>query len=376
MIALETATSVGAVRPSAAAGRTRRGRDHRLHSGAPAAPEAAQAGAGASRTVISGSRPAAVPPASRVSTAEPGLLVGRYRLVERLGQGSQGEVWRAAPLEAGCEDVALKVLPPALARDPKRLAQFRHEAERGARISGPAVVTISDFGESNGLVFMAMTLVDGCSLSEVVKWRRSPATTGPHFRLHRLAFASPADYVQGVTQVLARVARGLAEVHASGIVHRDIKPANILLDRRRSDEGFLCDFGLGRDLDVATPAQMRDGAGTPLYMAPERLLRYRADERLCDIYALGATLFEAVTLSPPFQLPDGLPWHSWHTYLAEARPPVPSDVCPGVPPALDAIILKAIDRHPDLRYASADALALDLERFLHGQPPLVNRAWA
>jgi serine/threonine-protein kinase len=320
----------------------------------------------ASGTAIGGSRPGGGRPLdrSRRLPTEPGRRVGRYCLIERLGQGSQAEVWKA--FRDGIEDdhLALKLLPPGFARDPKRLAQFRHEAERGARISGPAVVSTYDFGEADGLLFMAMPLVDGCSLSEVLSWRQKPGSARFHPRLHRLAFVAERHYIASIARIMALVARGLASVHAAGVVHRDIKPANILLDRRSTDGGFLCDFGLGRDLDIATPAQMRDGAGTPLYMAPERLLRYRADERLCDVYALGATLFEAVTLSPPFQVPDGLPWHSWHTYLAEARPAPPSEIRASVPAALDAIILKAIDRHPDLRYPSADALAADLETWL------------
>jgi serine/threonine-protein kinase len=322
--------------------------------------------------VISATAPGACGSA-RVPT-EPGQRLGGYELIERIGQGSQGEVWRALRLSGDGEDIALKVLPPILARDPNRLAQFRHEAERGARISGPGVVTTYEFGESNGVQFMVMPLVDGCSLSDVVYWRRQPGLVGPHLRLHRLALVSERDYHEGVGRIMARVARGLAHVHSAGVVHRDIKPANILLDRRRADEGFLCDFGLGRDLDVATPAQMRDGAGTPLYMAPERLLRYRADERLCDIYALGATLYEAVALAPPFQVPEELPWHAWPAYLAEAQPVPPSQVRPGIPPALDAIILRAIERHPDLRYPSADALARDLDRFVSGEPVKVRRS--
>jgi serine/threonine protein kinase len=354
LVALETATSVGMVRPASSFGSGPRGRSSRMAIN------------DASGTALSGSPSGGGRPLHRrrCLPAEPGQRVGRYCLIERLGQGSQGEVWKAFRDGIEGDHLALKLLPPVFARDPRRLAQFRHEAERGARISGPAVVTTYDFGEADGVLFMAMRLVDGCSLGEVLSRRRTPGPVRSHLRLHRLAFVAERLYIENVARIMARVARGLARVHAAGVVHRDIKPANILLDRRSLDGGFLCDFGLGRDLDVATPAQMRDGAGTPLYMAPERLLRYRADERLCDIYALGATLFEAVTLAPPFQVPDGLPWHSWYTYLAEACPAPPSEVRASVPAALDAIILKAIDRHPDLRYPSADALAADLETWL------------
>jgi eukaryotic-like serine/threonine-protein kinase len=300
--------------------------------------------------------------------AAAGQLLGRYRLIERLGQGSQGEVWRAIETGPGGREVALKVLPPAQSRDRRRMAQFRHEAERGRRISGPALLPTLDHGVSaEGIPFMAMPLVDGCSLVDVLARRRDPsgASVSPA-RLHRLALATEADYLRGVVRVVARVARGLAMAHAADVVHRDIKPANILLDRRREGEGFLCDFGLGRDLDIATPAQLRDGAGTPLYMAPERLLRRHADEMLSDIYALGATLFEALTFVPPIAIPEGLPWDSWAIHLAAARPGPPSARRGGIPADLDAIVMKAMARRPDRRYASANLLADDLDRFLAG----------
>ncbi len=302
-------------------------------------------------------------------SAAAGQMLGQYRLIERLGQGSQGEVWRAVEAGPDGREVALKVLPPALSRDRRRMAQFRHEAERGRRLSGPALLPTLDHGVSaDGIPFMAMPLVDGCSLVDILARRRDPAgTSGSPARLHRLARATDADYLRGVVRVVARVARGLAVAHAADVVHRDIKPANILLDRRRAGEGFLCDFGLGRDLDIATPAQLRDGAGTPLYMAPERLLRRRADELLSDIYALGATLFEALTLAPPVAVPEGLPWDSWAIHLAAARPGPPSACRAGIPAALDAIVMKAMARRPDRRYATADLLAADLDRFLAGE---------
>ena len=140
-------------------------------------------------------------------------------------------------------------------------------------------------------------------------------------------------------------------MHLARVVHRDIKPANILLDRHQPDGVFLCDFGLGRDLDIATPEQLRDGAGTPLYMPPERLLRLCADEILCDVYALGATLYEAVTLVPPVQVPESLPWPAWTTYLATTKPEPPRTLRPDIPDALEMIILRLMARgQPEDRY--------------------------
>ena len=148
------------------------------------------------------------------------------------------------------------------------------------------------------------------------------------------------------------------------VVHRDIKPANILLDAHRAHGVYLCDLGLGRDLEVATPEQMRNGAGTPMYMAPERLLRAPADEVLCDIYSLGVTLFETFTLGRPFRPPDGMPMACLAAYLAHAEPRRPADVRPGLPPDLALLVQKAMSRIPADRYASAGELAADLDRFL------------
>ena len=128
-----------------------------------------------------------------------------------------------------------------------------------------------------------------------------------------------------MTRIIAEATRALALAHEQRIAHCDIKPANILLDDRRSDRVYLCDFGLGRDLEIATIEQMRDGAGTPMYMAPERLLRIPADEVRCDIYSMGATLFEALTLERPIEIHDYVTFQALPTFLATAPVRRPSD---------------------------------------------------
>jgi serine/threonine-protein kinase len=300
----------------------------------------------------------------------PGQRLGRYRLIERLGRGCQGDVWRAIATEPGVGpvEVALKLLHPSMARDPRRLAQFRREAERRARLGVPSVLPTFEFGEADGYQFMAMPLVDGCSLGEVVSWRRSGGVAAAVEPPHPLADATQAGYLEGVVRVLIQVARTLDHVHASSVAHRDIKPANILLDRNHADRVFLCDFGLARDLDVATPEQLRDGAGTPLYMPPERLLRLKADEVRSDVYALGATLYEAVTLVPPVQVPDDLPWSAWNSYLASTRPTPLRSIRPEIPVLLEAIIHRALAHEPLERHPGAAELADDLEQFLVGHP--------
>jgi serine/threonine-protein kinase len=169
-----------------------------------------------------------------------------------------------------------------------------------------------------------------------------------------------------MTRILARATRALARAHSQQIAHRDIKPANILLATQGRGGVYLCDFGLGRDLEVATSEQMRDGAGTPMYMAPERLLRIAADEIRCDIYSMGVTLFEALTLARPFVVPPHVTLAMLAAYLVGASPRAPGDVHPEFPEEHAAVIQKAMARDPNRRYRSAEELAGDLDRLGRG----------
>ncbi|HZW33146.1 MAG TPA: serine/threonine-protein kinase [Isosphaeraceae bacterium] len=302
------------------------------------------------------------PSSSRMTLPRPlaaGHRLGPYRLLERLGQGAQGEVWKALRLDRRAEFVALKVLKSALASNPARMAQFRREAERGVRLDGPSLLPVYELSTCDGHHFMAMPYVEGTSLREVIKSRLRDGGRAPR---HFLTSLEEPDYLRAMTRILAKAARALGRVHDHRIAHRDIKPANLLLVHDRSEEVYLCDFGLGRDLEVATAEQMRDGAGTPMYMAPERLLRALADEIKCDIYSMGVTLFEAFTLQRPFQVPGHLTSSSLPAFLVRTEPRRPRAVCPGLPPEHEAVILKAMARNPSRRYESAYQLAADLER--------------
>jgi serine/threonine-protein kinase len=303
-----------------------------------------------------------------------------YRLIERLGRGGQADVWKAMRREPFVELVALKVLKPALARDPARRAQFRREAERGGRLAGPSLLRVYELGTCDGYHFMAMPYVEGITLREVIRARAAHLEGHPTEVFHRLVTLDPADYLRAMIRIMADAAEALGRVHAQRIAHRDIKPANILLDNRRPEGVYLCDLGLGRDLEVATPQQMRDGAGTPMYMAPERLLRATADEIKCDIYSMGVTTFEALTLHRPFQVPEHVTFASLPAFLAAERPRRPSEVRRGFPEDLEVIVLKAMERDPADRYDSADELARDLRRvelrlaFRTGRQPLNGHA--
>ncbi|MGO9465774.1 MAG: serine/threonine-protein kinase [Isosphaeraceae bacterium] len=292
-----------------------------------------------------------------------GREVGPYVLLQRLGRGAQGDVWKAARLDSPADLVALKIMKPGLTNNPVRLAQFRREADRGIRLAGPSLLKVYELGEVDGHIFMAMPYVEGTPLHEVIFCRSSYLAGNDTEVNHAFAAMKGDEYRSGMIRLLARVARALARVHDHCIAHRDIKPANILLDKRNVGEVYLCDFGLGRDLEVATVEQMRDGAGTPMYMAPERLLKLAADEVKCDIYSLGVTLFEALTLERPFVVPDQLGLHGLAPYLASAPPRSLAAICPGFPVELEQIVMKAMAPEPGRRFDSARELASELERF-------------
>ncbi|GAC1473909.1 MAG: hypothetical protein NVSMB9_23330 [Isosphaeraceae bacterium] len=294
-----------------------------------------------------------------------GGRLGHYELIERVGQGRQADVWRARSKKAGLEEVALKVLPPAqAARDPRRRAQLRHEAERGTRIVGPSLLPTYDYGEDSGAVFMAMPLVIGSTLAAILQERRERRAGRRPLATHWLAEADDPGYTRVVVDLIARVALAAAVAHAGRVVHRDIKPANILVGDDPRAGVFLCDFGLARDLDVATPSQLRDGSGSPLYMAPERLQRGTADEVRADVFSLGVTLFEALTLTTPIQVPSELGSDCWTTFLTSTTPRRPSAVWPAIPPALEEVILRATSREPARRHPTARHLADDLMVFV------------
>ena len=293
------------------------------------------------------------------------MRLGRYRLIELLGRGGQGEVWRALQVEPIVEEVALKLLTAEHADKPGLRLQFHREAIWGARLVSPWLLPTYEFGSEAGFLYMAQPLIDGDSLAALIARRRRSTANGLSSpRRHWLLRLPRALYVRAVVTIVARVARALAVAHAARVVHRDVKPANILVDRMDPGGVYLCDFGLGRDLDDPEPVPLCDSTGTPLYMAPERLLGHSSDEILCDVYALGVTLSEAATLVAPFAYPEDRPRCAWPRYLAYSTPQLPREVAPWIPVSLQTIIRRAMSRSPRKRYPTMTALAEDLERSL------------
>lgn len=289
--------------------------------------------------------------------------LGDYELIEQLGAGGMGVVYRARQKTAG-RTVALKVIRPDRLADlpsDKRadiIERFRTEALASARLSHDNIVTVFEVGNANEQHFYSMQLVDGVSLSEALS-------------------EGPIDGRRAATY-LEPIARAVHEAHSHGILHRDIKPHNILVDRS-SDRPLVMDFGLAKFTEADTELT-REGAamGTPNYMSPEQGRDSASATALSDIYSLGATLYHLVTGRPPFHAADAV--ETLRQVLFE-EPVAPRLLNPNIDRDLETICIKRLEKVPSRRYATGKEVANELERYLHGEPiqarPLgpVGRCW-
>ena len=267
-----------------------------------------------------------------------GTEVAGYRIVEEAGSGGMGVVYRAEETGLGGRPVALKLLPPALAGDPDFRARFLREMQVAAAIDHPNIVPIYRAGEDRGLLYLAMRYVHASDLRRVLE------TEG------RL---DPGR----VLAILDQVARALDAAHARGLVHRDVKPGNILLAPPVVDGDlehvYLVDFGLARsDRDDRSIGGGGSFVGTPRYAAPEQAAGRPVDGRT-DGYALGCVLYECLTGAPPF--PDRTGEALLLAHL-EAAPPRVTTLRPGLPPAIDQVIARALAKSPDERFPTCRAL--------------------
>jgi serine/threonine-protein kinase len=280
-------------------------------------------------------------------------MFGRYRLEELLGRGGMGEVHRAYDTVKD-RTVALKRLRGDVAADADFVARFRREAQVASRLTEPHIIPIHDFGEIDGRLFIDMRLVEGTDLA---------VELDTHGALEPRRAAN----------VVCQVAAALHAAHAQGLVHRDIKPANILLvgpdDRRqRSEAGefvYVADFGIARNTSATALTTTGAAVGTLDYMAPERFTTGHGDHRV-DIYSLGCLFYETLTGQPPFRV-EGLP-ALIHAHL-NSPPPAPSQNRPDLPPAIDAVVARAMAKDPDDRYPSANEFAEAVRGSLRDGPP-------
>jgi len=305
-----------------------------------------------------------------------GEQFGDYRLLRRLGGGAMGVVYLAEQLSTR-RRVALKVLRPELLDQPRARERFRRELAAAARLEHPGICTVYDAGEVDGRPFIAMRYLAGESLADAIERTRESSNGSTTVQLASGDGASDAalgerERIQAVVSLVEQAARALHTAHGQGLVHRDVKPGNILITEAGSP--VLVDFGLVHDQITTDPTltMSNDLLGTPAYMAPEQIEPQgrRIDPRT-DVHALGAVLFECLTLHAPYEAPSR---EALYRQILTAEPPDPRHRNGSVLLDLAVVTQKALEKDPARRYQSALAFADDLCRVRTHEPVLARPA--
>jgi len=264
------------------------------------------------------------------------LLVGRYELIEKIGEGGMAIVYKAKDRLLN-RYVAIKILRPEFIKDEKFIENFRKESQAAAGLSHPNIVNVYDVGKEGNIHFIVMELIDGKSLSQVIEEK------------------GRMDYKEAIS-ITKQVASALSLAHNNQIIHRDVKPHNILITS--SGTAKLADFGIAMAVSKESIAEGKEKImGSVHYFSPEQARGAYVDER-SDIYSLGIVLYEMLTGKVPFDGDNPISIALMH--INDSIPPVSEEVS-GIPPQLEKIIAKATDKYQTNRYASADEMIEDLD---------------
>jgi serine/threonine protein kinase len=279
-----------------------------------------------------------------------GTILGKYQIVDRLGEGGMGTVYHARD-EMLDRDVAIKVLRPELARQASLVERFRAEAIALARLTHPNIAALYGMERDGGQLLMIMEFVQGETLES---------------RLHRTGGLP----WRRALEVCVDVCQALDHAHDQGVVHRDIKPANLMITPRGSVK--VMDFGIARVIGRNRQTQLGRSVGTPMYMAPEQLRGEEVDGRT-DVYALGAVLYESITGQVAFDADSD---YSLMQKQLHDAPPTPGLRVAGIPAAVDAIVTRTMAKRPEDRFPSASALRAEAQRALRETPQLESASAA
>ena len=260
-----------------------------------------------------------------------GKTLGKYRLVEKLGQGGMAQVYKAYQPDLD-RYVAIKILHPHLTGDEDFAERFRREARAVAALEHPHIVRVYDFDADEGVAFLVMEHLEGVSLKS---------------HLHDLDCREERMDLEEVVRIVGALADALDHAHRQGVIHRDLKPSNVLITA--SGRPVLTDFGIARMVDATVVTESGGTLGTPAYMSPEQGRGEPGDAR-SDIYALGILLYQLCTGRVPFDADT--PYAIILKHITAPLPP-PRSICPELPESVERVILKALAKDPDDRFQSA-----------------------
>ena len=276
---------------------------------------------------------------SRLTESDAPDRIGRFQIIQQVGRGGMGVVFKALDPETG-NMVAVKRLRRDRIKSKSAISQFSEEAERMFQFDHPNILSVIEEGEDRGVPFYVMRYIDGASFDEYVR--------------------EVQGGVEWILGVIYKISLALEHVHERGWIHRDVKPSNILIDAE--GEPYLTDFGISRPIMQELNEEEDDEtAGTPLYMAPEQVLAPDTVDQRSDVYALGIVMYEMLTGVRPFR------GHGTEDVLSRIlfwEPISPRLLCPTIPAAVEKVIMKAMNKSPKNRYQSAVEMAQALKSLM------------